>query len=143
MKTTMMMYPLNSNIFPHTVHSTEILVALSPPHGHHYERGFYKDGKGDEKNAKYRANADDTKGAAQTWHSELPTSWHNSTWTADRAIDWIKDHGNDKPFCSWVSFPDPHHPFDCPEPWSRLHAPEDVDRPTNRERTFENRPWWH
>lgn len=115
-----------------------------PPAGQHYERWFYADGRGDEKNALYRENAGDTKGAAQTWHSRLPVAWHNSTWTADRAIDWLK-HGRDAdtPFCTWVSFPDPHHPFDAPEPWSRLHDPAEVDLPENRTRSFEGKPWWH
>ena len=115
-----------------------------PPHGQHYERWFYADGKGDQKNQLYRENAADTKEAAQTWHSKLPTAWHNSTWTADRAIEWLKNSDrNEKPFCTWISFPDPHHPFDCPEPWSYLHKPEEVDLPQNRKRTFEGRPWWH
>ena len=43
----------------------------------------------------------------------------------------------------WASFPDPHHPFDCPSPWCYLHRPEDVDLPEHRTRDFENRPWWH
>ena len=114
-----------------------------PPHGQHYERWFYADGRGDEKNALYRENAGDTKEAAQTWHSKLPVAWHNSTWTADRAIEWLKHGRGDEPFCTWVSFPDPHHPFDAPEPWSRLHDPAQVDLPKNRKRTFEGRPWWH
>ncbi|MEM1163310.1 MAG: sulfatase-like hydrolase/transferase, partial [Pseudomonadota bacterium] len=71
-----------------------------------------------------------------------PLAWHNSPWTADRAIDWITQD-RDRPFCTWVSFPDPHHPFDCPEPWSRLHDPAEVDLPRHRERTFGGRPWWH
>ena len=88
--------------------------------------------------------AGDTKGAAQVWHSKLPVAYHNTPWTADRAIEWLR-HGRDedKPFCTWVSFPDPHHPFDCPEPWSRLHDPKDVDLPENRERSYEGKPWWH
>lgn len=115
-----------------------------PPHGQHYERWFYADGEGDKKNDLYRENAGDTKDAAQTWHSKLPVAWHNSTWTADRTIEWLK-HGRtqDEPFCTWVSFPDPHHPFDAPEPWSRLHDPKDVDLPKNRTRDFEGKPWWH
>ncbi|MEY8837735.1 sulfatase-like hydrolase/transferase [Cribrihabitans sp. XS_ASV171] len=115
-----------------------------PPAGQHYERWYHADGRGDEKTALYWENAGDTHGAAQTWHSKLPPAWHNSTWTADRAIEWLK-HGRDpeQPFCTWVSFPDPHHPFDAPEPWSRLHDPADVDLPENRTRDFERRPWWH
>ena len=114
-----------------------------PPHGQHYERWFYADGRGDEKNALYQKNAGDTKGAAQTWHSQLPVAWHNTSWTADRAIEWLKHGRGDEPFCTWISFPDPHHPFDAPEPWSRLHDPKDVDLPKHRKRSFEGRPWWH
>ena len=114
-----------------------------PPHGQHYERWFYADGRGDEKNALYQKNAGDTKGAAQTWHSQLPVAWHNTSWTADRAIEWLKHGRGDDPFCTWISFPDPHHPFDAPEPWSRLHDPKDVDLPKHRKRSFEGRPWWH
>jgi len=144
-----------------------------PPRGQHYERWFYADGRGHEKNALYQQNARDTKGAPQTHHSMLPAAWHNSAWTADRAMTWLrgragegvsgKNGGNvgtggngrdrqirpstdgtaDQPFCAWVSFPDPHHPFDAPEPWSSLHRPEEVDLPEHRERSFEGRPWWH
>ena len=115
-----------------------------PPRGQHYERWFYADGQGDDKNALYAENAGDTKDAAQTWHSKLPVAWHNSTWTADRSIEWLK-HGRDEdaPFCTWISFPDPHHPFDAPEPWSRLHDPAEVDLPEDRVRNFEGKPWWH
>lgn len=115
-----------------------------PPQGQHYERWFYGTGIGDELNKLYRDNARDTKGAAQTWHSRLPVAYHNSTWTADRTINWLKeDERNDEPFCAWVSFPDPHHPFDAPEPWSYLHDPAEVDLPKHRTRSFEGRPWWH
>ena len=115
-----------------------------PPRGQHYEHWYFADGRGDEKNAAYQKNGRDTRGAAQTHHSMLPVAWHNSTWTADRAISWIQDREDDSaPFCAWVSFPDPHHPFDAPEPWSYLHPPEEVDLPEHRTRDFETRPWWH
>lgn len=115
-----------------------------PPGGQHYERWYHQDGRGDERTKEMWENAGDTKDAAQTWHSKLPPAYHNSTWTADRAIEWLKHERDDeKPFCSWVSFPDPHHPFDAPEPWSRLHAPEEVDLPEHRTRDLDRRPWWH
>ena len=117
-----------------------------PPHGHHYERWFYADGRGDEKNALYNTHLPPLTDAAQTWHSALPSAWHNSTWVGDRTIEYLKQAGaagNTQPFCLWASFPDPHHPFDAPEPWSRLHHPDEVDLPPHRERDFERRPWWH
>ncbi|MEM1233080.1 MAG: sulfatase-like hydrolase/transferase [Pseudomonadota bacterium] len=115
---------------------------VEPPAGQHYERWYHADGQGAARTKLMWENGGDTKGAAQTWHSRLPAEWHNSTWTADRAIEWLKGRGQE-PFCTWVSFPDPHHPFDCPEPWSHLHPPEEVDLPKHRERDLQNRPWWH
>ena len=40
-------------------------------------------------------------------------------------------------------FSRPHHPFDAPEPWSRLHYPDEVDLPPERKLDLERRPWWH
>ncbi len=79
---------------------------------------------------------------AQTWHSALPAAWHNSTWVGDRTIDFLTSTATE-PSALWASFPDPHHPFDAPEPWSRLHDPDDVDLPPHRTLDLERRPWWH
>lgn len=114
-----------------------------PPVGMHYERWYYADGRGEEKNRLYATRLPPETSAAQTFHSGLPVEWHNSTWTADRAIAYLRSRPAGRPFCAWVSFPDPHHPFDAPAPWSRLHAPEDVDLPQQRARDLERRPWWH
>jgi arylsulfatase A-like enzyme len=114
-----------------------------PPSGQHYERWFYGDGLGDLKNELYKTNVGpDTKGAPQTWHSGLPAAWHNSTWVGDRTIAYLNEH-KDEPFCAWASFPDPHHPFDCPVPWSLLHDPAEVDLPPHRTLDLDRRPWWH
>jgi arylsulfatase A-like enzyme len=114
-----------------------------PPSGQHYERWYYGDGLGDLKNELFRTNAGpDTHGAPQTWHSALPVAWHNSTWVGDRAIAYLNAH-KDEPFALWASFPDPHHPFDCPVPWSLLHDPDEVDLPPHRTLDLERRPWWH
>ncbi len=50
---------------------------------------------------------------------------------------------SDQPFVLWASFPDPHHPFDCPVPWSLLHDPAEVDLPEHRTLDLDRRPWWH
>lgn len=126
------------------IHGHNYFTPQKPPRGLHFERFYYGSGRGDELNALYRQNGGDTKGAAQTWHSQLPLAFHNTPWTADRAIEWLT-HGRagDRPFMTWISFPDPHHPFDCPEPWSRLHDPAGVDLPEHRSRDLDDRPWWH
>ena len=116
---------------------------FEPPAGQHYSRWYYGDGRGAERNALYsRDLGPSTGGAWETHYSALPVAWHNSTWIGDRTLEFIR-RNHDRPFVVWASFPDPHHPFDCPEPWSRLHAPSAVDLPRARTRRLEDKPWWH
>jgi arylsulfatase A-like enzyme len=86
----------------------------------------------------------DADGAAQTWHSALPVDWHSSSWLGDRMTSFLETRDSSKPFCAWVSFPDPHQPFDCPVPWSLLHDPRNVPLPeTRNEDPLTARPWWY
>ena len=66
-------------------------------------------------------------------------AWHTSSWVANRSIEYIKNHKHG-PFILWISFPDPHTPFDCPEPWNRLHHPETVELPNQMNLDFEKGP---
>ncbi len=112
-----------------------------PPAGH-YERWLKARGNG-EGIALWGQETRAGSGAAQTWFSALPAAWHSSTWVADRAIERIARRDRGRPLCMWASFPDPHHPFDCPEPWSLMYDPKDMKLPKHRQRDFERRPWWH
>jgi arylsulfatase A-like enzyme len=113
-----------------------------PPVGH-YERWLMSRGRDEEAVKLWATGLPPDVGAAQTWNSALPVAWHSSTWIADRTIHRLAQRHSSKPFCLWASFPDPHHAFDCPEPWSRLYDPKDVTLPANRVRDLERRPWWH
>jgi len=117
-------------------------LPMKPPFGQHYEGWFYADGRGEEKNRLYQTHLPPKTIGAQTFHSALPSAWHNSTWIGDRTIEFIRAH-KDRPFCIWASYPDPHHPFDAPDPWSRMHNPDEVDLPVQRTLDLERRPWWH
>lgn len=112
------------------------------PGGLNHSRWHYGDGLGELRNQLYQTDLGPASGAPQTFNSALPAAWHNSAWIGDRTIDYLREH-RDQPFCLWASFPDPHHPFDCPEPWSRLHHPDEVDLPRHRVTDYERRPWWH
>ena len=58
-------------------------------------------------------------GAPQIKHNAVPRDWYHTDWVADRTISWLDGlHSDDDWFC-WMSFPDPHHPWDPPE--SELH----------------------
>ncbi len=113
-----------------------------PPGGMHYERWYYRDGDGDLKNELYRQRLAPLTDAPQTHNSALPVESHNSTWVGDRTIDFLQRQ-HDQPFCLWASFPDPHHPFDAPDPWGRMYDPDEIILPVHRTLDLEKRPWWH
>jgi arylsulfatase A-like enzyme len=54
-------------------------------------------------------------GAPQVHVNTMPRDWYHTDWVADRTIAWLDslDSGDDW-FC-WMSFPDPHHPWDPPQ----------------------------
>jgi arylsulfatase A-like enzyme len=116
---------------------------LERPAMGHYERWFIARGENEDAVKLWAAETRPGTGAAQTWNSALPVAWHTSTWAGDRAIDVLRRHDKAKPLAMWVSFPDPHHPFDCPEPWSLLYDPKSLVLPKHRTRDLERRPWWH
>ena len=124
-------------------HMNNPLPQERPPVGH-YERWLLSRGEEGEMLALCtRSTGPDTGGAAQTWHSALPTAWHSSTWLGDRTVKWLEQRDASKPFCAWVSFPAPHQPFDCPVPWSKLHDPKDMPLPKTRTEDVSSRPWWY
>lgn len=127
------------SVFGH-MHRTRPLER--PPMGH-YERWFLARGKDEEAVKLWAASTRPELGTAQTWHSALPVAWHTSSWVGDRAIDYLSHHDQSKPLAMWVSFPDPHHPFDCPEPWSLMYDPKSLKLPKHRTPDLERRPWWH
>ena len=68
-------------------------------------------------------------GAPQAHINNIPREWYHTDWVADRAIAWLESLDPDADWFCWVSFPDPHHPWDPPA--SELHRVNwrDVDLP--------------
>ena len=54
-------------------------------------------------------------GGPQVKHNPIPKDWYHTDWVADRTIDWLDSLDDDDDFFCWMSFPDPHHPWDPPE----------------------------
>ena len=55
-----------------------------------------------------------TTGAIQVWDNPVARELYHTDWVADRTIAWLEElHDRDDWFC-WMSFPDPHHPWDPP-----------------------------
>lgn len=124
-------------------HWHEHLPCEKPPRGQHFERWFWGHGEPGEAWDLWPQNIGDKPSAAQTWNSALPAAWHSTAWVTDEARNFIGAQSDKEPFCLWVSYPDPHHSFDCPEPWSRMYHPDEVDISTTHERDLDKRPWWH
>ena len=79
--------------------------------------------------------------AEQSWKSALPEELHHSRWVADRSIAFLEDAARQpKPFFLWCSFPDPHHPYCPPAPWSEMYDPSGVPLPVRREGELDDLP---
>ena len=64
----------------------------------------------------------------QAYRTPVPEHAYPTTWVADRAIDYLeKSSESDDPFFAFVSFPDPHHPFNPPGKYWDMYDPDDFD----------------
>ena len=79
--------------------------------------------------------------AIQVHFNGCPKSFYHTEWVADQSLDWLKSLGQDDDWFLWVSFPDPHHPFDPPQSelgrvnWRDLDLPP--GNPGNRKKIEE------
>jgi len=53
--------------------------------------------------------------APQVQVNEVPREWYHTDWVADRTIAWLDSLAVDDDWFCWMSFPDPHHPWDPPQ----------------------------
>ena len=67
--------------------------------------------------------------APQSVYSVLPAAVHNTTWIVERTLAWLDTLDPAEPFFCWVSFDDPHHPFNPPADFGRRHAWREVPLP--------------
>ncbi|MGC8510823.1 MAG: sulfatase family protein [Acidimicrobiales bacterium] len=58
-------------------------------------------------------------GAPQVAANPVPREWYHTDWVAQRTLDWLSGLADDDDWFCWMSFPDPHHPWDPPE--SEMH----------------------
>ena len=53
--------------------------------------------------------------APQVHVNQVERGWYHTDWVADRTISWLDSLRADDDWFCWMSFPDPHHPWDPPE----------------------------
>jgi len=67
--------------------------------------------------------------APQVKFNPVPREWYHTDWVADRTISWLESQRRDRDWFCWMSFPDPHHPWDPPQseigrvPWRDVPLP--------------------
>lgn len=86
-------------------------------------------------------------GAPQAWVNNIPKDWYHTDWVADRTISWLDSLGADDDWFCWMSFPDPHHPWDPPAgevgriDWRDVPLVEGyIEDQTERERVIDAKP---
>jgi arylsulfatase len=73
----------------------------------------------------------------------LPAEETIDAFVGRRAARWLKEWEGDQPFFLWVSFCNPHFPFDPPEPYDTLYDPAEVPLPVWSEGEMDLKPTQH
>ena len=68
-------------------------------------------------------------GACQVKFNPVPRDLYHTDWVADRTIAWLDTVAADEDWFCWMSFPDPHHPWDPPESELSRVSWRDLDLP--------------
>lgn len=61
--------------------------------------------------------------------SPLPAGDYYDAYVGRKAREYLEQYSGDRPWFCHVSFPGPHEPWDAPEPYAGLYAPEDMPPP--------------
>jgi arylsulfatase A-like enzyme len=68
-------------------------------------------------------------GAPETRLNPIPREWYHTDWVADRTISYLDSLPDDADWFVWMSFPDPHHPWDPPQSERYRCSWRDLDLP--------------
>ncbi len=86
-------------------------------------------------------------GAPQLQDNPVPRGVYHTDWVADRTIAWLDGLDAADDWFAWMSFPDPHHPWDPPAselhrvPWREVPLPAGYpESATERERLLDAKP---
>ena len=100
-----------------------------------------------DKDLEVNAEGGGDTGAPQVKVNPVDRSWYHTDWVADRTIAWLDGLAPDDDWFCWMSFPDPHHPWDPPASelgrvdWRDVPLPAGyVEDQAERERILDSKP---
>jgi arylsulfatase A-like enzyme len=68
-------------------------------------------------------------GAPEVTYNPIPREHYHTDWVADRTLAWLDQLPADADWFVWMSFPDPHHPWDPPASEARRIRWQDLELP--------------
>ena len=71
--------------------------------------------------------------------TDFPLEDYSTGLVAGQAVRFLEERG-DEPFALWVSFPDPHEPYEAPQCYAEMYGPAAVELPPWREGEFATAP---
>lgn len=71
--------------------------------------------------------------------SSYPLEDYSTSLVAHQTVKFLEEN-KEQPFALWVSFPDPHPPYEAPEKYTAMFPPEKIKLPPWAEHEFENAP---
>jgi choline-sulfatase len=72
-------------------------------------------------------------------HTDFPLADYGTGLIAAQTVRFLEER-DDEPFALWVSFPDPHEPYEAPRRYADLFTPERIELPPWREGEFADAP---
>jgi len=70
----------------------------------------------------------------------IPADYHQTTWCAEKTIEFIRDHQGKQPWLLSFNCFDPHHPFDPPAEYLKRYDPADMTLPKFKQGELEGKP---
>ncbi|OED39727.1 sulfatase [Chromatiales bacterium (ex Bugula neritina AB1)] len=63
----------------------------------------------------------------QAYRTPIPETLYPTRYIADRTVEWLQNYQHHQPFFAFVTFPDPHHPFNPPGKYWDMYSPDEFD----------------
>ena len=98
--------------------------------GGHYYQWFQENAKDWQALHKDENQLAHNYSCPQAYRTPIPEELYPTAYIKDRAIDYLNARKDqEEPFFAFVSFPDPHHPFNPPGKYWDMYSPDDFDVP--------------